>query len=230
LACHRQGAALVFASAATVAAGAYALPVYEIYKVGEDLHWRDGLDLLGPYGLSLVLISHWNNNDGGADLDSSRCWMGRARFEQLMAMLPPGTTIVGIDEHTALVLDLASGDCRVMGRGGVSVLRGGEERRFEHGHSFPLSELGPFHQPLGQVELPAEVEMLARMAQSPMPPEVAASPPPEVLHLVQEREEARARRDWAAADVLRSKIAALGWQVLDTQDGPHLEWAKIVVK
>jgi hypothetical protein len=156
--------------------------------------------------------------------------MGRGRFEQLIAMLSPGTTIVGIDEHTALVMDLASGDCRVMGRGRVSVLRGGEEQRFEHGHSFGPSELGPFHQPLGQVELPAEVEMLARTAQSPTPPEVVPSPPPEVLHLVQEREAARVRRDWAAADALRSKIAALGWQVLDTQDGPHLEWAKIVVK
>jgi hypothetical protein len=230
LACHRQGAALVLASAATVAAGAHALPVYEIYKVGEDLHWREGLDLLGPYGLSLALISHWNNNDGGADLDTSRCWMGHDRFKQLMAMLPPGTTIVGIDEHTALVLDLASEDCRVMGRGGASVLRRGAEQRFEHGHSFHLSELGPSHQPLGQVGLPAEVEMLARAAQSLIPPEVVSSPLPEVLHLVQEREAARARRDWAAADALRTKIAALGWQVLDTPDGPRLERAKIAVE
>jgi len=230
VACHRQGAALVLASAATVAAGAYALPVYEIYKVGEDLHWRDGLDVLQPFGLSLALISHWNNNDGGADLDTSRCWMGQDRFRQLMAMLPPGTTIVGIDEHTALVLDLASGDCRVMGRGGASVLCGGEEQRFEHGHSFLLSDLGPFHQPLGQVELPAEVEMLARTAQPPTPPEVTPCPPPEVVLLAEEREEARARRDWAAADALRSKIAVLGWKVLDTPDGPHLEWAKISVK
>jgi hypothetical protein len=230
VACNRLGAALVLASAATIAAGAYTLPVYEIYKVGEDLHWRDGLNLLQPYGLSLAIISHWNNNDGGAGLDTSRCWMGQGRFRQLMAMLPPDTTVVGIEEHTALVLDLGSGDCRVMGRGGASVLRGGEERRFEHGHSFRLSELGPFHQPLGEAELPADVGMLARTAQPPTPPEVAPSPPPEVVLLAEEREEARARRDWAAADALRSKIAALGWQVLDTQDGPHLEWAQIVVK
>jgi cysteinyl-tRNA synthetase len=110
------------------------------------------------------------------------------------------------------------------------VLHSREEQRFEHGSSFRLSTLEPFQQPLGQVGLPAEVEMLARSAHSPTPPEVVPSPPREVLHLVQEREAARARRDWAAADALRSKIAALGWQVLDTQDGPHLEWAKIVVK
>ncbi len=39
---HRLGAALVMASAATIAMSAYALPVYEIYKVGEDLHWKRG--------------------------------------------------------------------------------------------------------------------------------------------------------------------------------------------
>lgn len=34
---HRLGAALAFTSTATTAIGAYALPVYEIYKVGEDV-------------------------------------------------------------------------------------------------------------------------------------------------------------------------------------------------
>jgi hypothetical protein len=41
---HRLGAAIVLASSAAVAASACALPVYEIYKVGEDLHWKAGLD------------------------------------------------------------------------------------------------------------------------------------------------------------------------------------------
>ena len=226
VACHRLGAALVLASAATVAAGACALPVYEIYKVGEEIHWRDGLDLLRPYGLSPALIPHWDNSDGGADLDTSRCWMGRERFEQLMAMLPPGVTIAGIDEHTALVLDLAAGSCQVMGRGGVSVLRGGEERRFEHGHSFPLSELGPFHQPPGKVELPAKVEELVHKGQASALSEAAPCLPAEVMLLAKEREAARAHRDWAAADALRGQIAALGWRVLDTQAGPQLEWAE----
>ena len=60
--------------------GSYALPVYEIYKVGEDLHWKDGLDFFGMYGLSLVLIPHWNNREGGAELDTSRCFMGQRAF------------------------------------------------------------------------------------------------------------------------------------------------------
>jgi len=86
---HRVGATLAFASAAVVSISAFALPVYEIYKAGHDLHWEPGLDLFGAYGLKLVFVPHWNNAEGGADLDTSRCFMGQARFAELLALLPP---------------------------------------------------------------------------------------------------------------------------------------------
>ena len=41
------GADVLFASAASITVGRYALPVYEIYKAGEDPFWTEGLDLLG---------------------------------------------------------------------------------------------------------------------------------------------------------------------------------------
>jgi cysteinyl-tRNA synthetase len=47
--------------------------------------------------------------------------------------------------------------------------------------------------------------------------------PTEVIALVEERQAARARRDWVAADALRERIAAVGWSVLDTPEGPRLE-------
>jgi len=218
---HRLGAAVILASAALIAASARALPVYEIYKVGEDPHWHDGLDFFGPYGLSLVFVSHWNNREGGPDLDTSRCFMGQARFAQLLALLPDDVTVVGIDEHTALVVDLEAETCRVMGRGGVTLLRGGGEERFARGQTFPLSELGPFQEPEPGAGIPLEVWKRVLAAQSRA--EVAPEPPSEVLALVEEREVARARHDWAAADALRQRIAALGWQVKDTPTGPSLE-------
>jgi cysteinyl-tRNA synthetase len=49
-------------------------------------------------------------------------------------------------------------------------------------------------------------------------------PPPEVLALWQERKDARGRGDWSRADVLRKRIGTLGWQVLDTPEGPRLEF------
>jgi peptidase E len=41
----REGGCLVAASAAALTVGRFTLPVYEIYKVGQDLHWADGMDI-----------------------------------------------------------------------------------------------------------------------------------------------------------------------------------------
>lgn len=46
--------------------------------------------------------------------------------------------------------------------------------------------------------------------------------PPEVLELVEQRQKARADKNWAASDRLRDAIAALGWIVKDTKEGPKL--------
>jgi cyanophycinase-like exopeptidase len=219
---HRLGAALMLASAAAIAASVQCLPVYEIYKVGADLHWFPGLDLFGPYGLSLCLVSHWNNTEGGAELDTSRGFVGRARFEQLRAMLLPEVTVVGLDEHTALAMDLAAQTCRVMGRGGVCLCNSGAERRFEHGQSFPLTALGAFRIPSLQEGIPSAVWQRVRTAEAEARDAAAPEPPAEVLALARQREAARARGDWAAADDLRKRIVALGWQIRDTGAGPEL--------
>src|SRR5215471_16332592 len=46
----------VIASAAAAAIGFAAVPVYEIYKVGTEPHWLEGLDLLGVLGLRAAVI------------------------------------------------------------------------------------------------------------------------------------------------------------------------------
>jgi len=51
-------------------------------------------------------------------------------------------------------------------------------------------------------------------------PVVDDKPPDEILRLAQQREEARKRRDFKAADEARQKIKALGWSVEDTKEGP----------
>lgn len=47
--------------------------------------------------------------------------------------------------------------------------------------------------------------------------------PAEVHALAAERQQARAARDFARADALRDEIAALGFKVVDTPEGPTLE-------
>lgn len=217
---HRLGAAMVMASAAIIAASVHTLPVYEIYKVGEDLHWAEGLDLFGPYGLSLVFVSHWDNTEGGADLDTSRCFMGEDRLQQLLTLLPSPATVVGIDEHTALIMDPGARTCKVMGRSGVTLLRDGEKQRFVRGETFDIGRLGPFQMPEPQSGIPAEVWQQVRAAEAEA--EAAPEPPVEVLALAEKRQEARANRDWPTADALRERIAALGWDVMDTREGSRL--------
>lgn len=217
---QRIGATLACASAAVVAVSAFALPVYEIYKAGHALHWQPGLDLFGPYGLKLVFVPHWNNAEGGAELDTSRCFMGRSRFETLLAMLPSDVTVIGIDEHTALAIDLADGAAEVLGAGDVTVLPPDGARAFAPSGRFSLAEFGPFAWPEPDAGLPPEVwaEALAAHETDEQP----VQPPPEAVALAAERQAARVRREWAAADALRARIEALGWQVQDTSEGPAL--------
>ncbi|GAB4569075.1 MAG: hypothetical protein Kow0047_22170 [Anaerolineae bacterium] len=220
LARHWQGATLILASAMTIAIGRKALPVYEIYKVGEDPHWKPGLDLFGGYGLDLVFVPHWNNREGGETLDTSHCYIGAPRFELLREQLAETTTVVGIDEYTAMVMDPAAGQAEVRGVGGVTVLQGGESTRFKAGARFPLDRLGPFTLPeAAPWPIPEVVwEAIDRAVRSTATPR----PPREVLSLFERRVEARARRDWETADALRSQIEALGWAVEDTPEGSRL--------
>ena len=44
-------------------------------------------------------------------------------------------------------------------------------------------------------------------------------PPPDVERLIEERAAARAERDFEAADTLRERIRAMGWEVVDLPDG-----------
>lgn len=127
LARHNLGGVLALASAATIAFSTCSLPVYEIYKVGEELHWIDGLDFFKFYGLKLVFIPHWNNQEGGAELDTSRCFMGQDRFADLLEMLPDEMTIVGLDEKTALTIDPSRCVCQVMGLGKVTLIHTGHK-------------------------------------------------------------------------------------------------------
>jgi len=50
----------------------------------------------------------------------------------------------------------------------------------------------------------------------------AHTPSPEALALVEQRQIARTNKQWAESDRLRDAIAALGWIVKDTKDGPKL--------
>jgi hypothetical protein len=110
--------ATVFASAAACTVGRLAIPVYELYKVGEAPHWRDGLDLIAPLGIDAVVVPHYDNAEGGTH-DTSCCYIGERRLRTLEDELDPATWVLGIDEHTAAVIDLDARELTVEGRGRV---------------------------------------------------------------------------------------------------------------
>ena len=118
----KSGASLILASAATIAFSHFALPVYEIYKVGEDLHWADGLDFYDAVWQRATIIPHFNNNEGGADLDTSHCYIGKDRFDKLRPELPANEWVLGIDEHTAFVVDLFSQKATIKGKGSARTI------------------------------------------------------------------------------------------------------------
>ena len=216
---HRLGATLVFASAATIAVGSFSLPVYEIYKVGLDVHAVPGLDFFSDLGTGLSIVPHWNNTDGGADVDTSRCFIGMDRFRDWCSMLPEDQTILGLDEHTGVILDFIKGECQVVGVSSVSLVRACDPRIYPSGTSFPISEIGPFTEPAspGHGISEAAWEMVVN---SPEPAnENSETPPAQAVALAEARSAARSRKDWAASDDLRRQIADLGWSVQDTPQG-----------
>jgi hypothetical protein len=215
---HRQGAALVFSSAATVAIGRRVLPVYEIFKVGEDVSAPEGLNLFGDFSLELSCIPHWNNTDGGSDVDTSRCFVGMERFAEWCRLLPPGHTTLGLDEHTGLVMDFAAGVCHVSGVSSVSILRACNPEIYSAGSSFPLADLGSVSLP-PESRIRPEVREMIRGAFSDLVQPVI---PPDILELGRLREAARLRKDWSASDRLRDEISGRGWLVQDTPDGQKL--------
>ncbi len=217
---HRLGAALVFASAATLAVGARVVPVYEIYKVGEDVSAPAGLEFFADFGLSLSCVPHWNNTDGGAEVDTSRCFIGIERFKQWQALLPPGHHTLGLDEHTGVILDFASGECTVSGVSSVTLLAGGHADVHPTGDVFPVSALGTVRCPQTiQEGLPPAVWDMAEHLDAH---HAVAEAPAEVFRLLAARQQARQDRDWAASDSLRLQMAALGWAVQDSADGQIL--------
>lgn len=218
-----QGGTLMLSSSSTLAFGRFTMPVYEIYKVGEDLHWKDGVDYFADYGLQLSLVPHWDNRDGGDELDTSRCYVGKPRWNKLYPLLPPDQTILGLDDHTSAMLDFRTGEATVVGANSVTVLRNGENKVFQSGEVFSLDELGEWQLP-EEGMLSADIWQAADAAwQQRLAASSAPTPSDEVLALVEARLLARQNKQWQQSDSLRDQIAALGWRVKDARNSYELE-------
>jgi hypothetical protein len=224
-----SGAHLVFASAAAITMGRYALPVYEIYKVGEEPHWVEGLDLPGPYGLELAIMPHWNNAEGGTH-DTRYCFVGEPRFKRLEQSLPDSTTVLGIDEYPACIVDLGSDECQVMGAGQVTIRYRGREIYHPASTAFRLDQLrgvewaGEQGYRPREVSTPLQVTAGAEETLREPPADDTTSAAPFIELIVWVRAQLRAAKQWALADEIRQRLSTLG---IILEDGPtETTWKK----
>ncbi|MEY4401470.1 MAG: hypothetical protein RL072_1335 [Actinomycetota bacterium] len=135
-----QGGIITFASAAALTLGGRTVPVYEIYKVGMDPYWNEGLGLLRELGIPASVIPHYDNAEGGSH-DTRFCYLGERRLQVLESMMPDDEYILGVDEHTGLVINLDDETAQVVGNSTVTLRKGSRKLVHAAGESFSIEEL-----------------------------------------------------------------------------------------
>ena len=229
----RRGGTVVLGSAAALTMGSHAVPVYEIYKVGQDPEWVEGLDLLGTLtGVAAAVVPHYDNKEG-ATHDTRFCYLGEDRLAALEAQLPDHVGVLGVDEHTAVVVDVEARTITVSGNGVMSVRRRGDTRTFAAGESLGLDVLSA----MLRGEQVGDVAAVAPPVRSAAADTDAVEPGP-ALSLRAEADRARtafdaalARRDvdGCVAAVLGLEKALADWQA-DTLQSDDADEARRVLR
>ena len=221
----RSGGIVTFASAAALTLGKYTLPVYEIYKAGEPPRWLDGLDILSELGIKAALIPHYNNAEGGHH-DTRFCYMGERRLSSLERELPEDVYVLGVDEHTGMILDIDADEATVVGKGLVTIRVRGASQEFASGTVIPLDKL-------------RDPSTSARPSEKPKV-DTSASSTEEIIdsNLRQATERldsefsvaiASSNADAAARAALDLDDAIAGWSV-DTLQSDDLDFARSVLR
>lgn len=238
------GGILCFASAAALTLGAFTAPIYEIYKVGDESPtWRAGLGVTSAFGLDCVVIPHFDNAEG-MNYDTRYCYLGEPRLRALESQLPEGVATLGIDEHTALIIDRAADTITVLGRSEGHWRLGGHVTTLANGSTTPLSALrgaesaaahSAVPTPDATTETVEEPLALAATVEAGGPDAHEAlvrlvrlastggegfiDPDPIVEQLLALRRDAREAGHFAFADRLRDAVIEAGFDVSDAPTG-----------
>jgi len=230
-----DGGCVTFASAAALTMGVATVPVYEIYKVGAPAEWAPGLDLLAEAGLSAAVIPHYNNAEGG-NHDTRFCYLGEPRLAVMERQLPDGAFVLGIDEHTGLILDLGARTATVVGLGVVTVRAAGRSETFPSGAVVGIDELAAAAQRLRSgAAAPAPAAVPAPEAGDPAPGPGARTAGSPLLAEIAEREASfasalDARDVEAAAQVVLDLEASLHAWGADTLQSDELDRGRAALR
>jgi hypothetical protein len=221
-----HGGVVTFASAAALTLGAWTIPVYEIYKVGAAPFWLEGLDVLGAMGMRVAVVPHYDNAEGGTH-DTRFAYIGERRLAALESELPTDAWILGVDSHTALILDYAAGSATVQGLGCVTTRMRGRSRVYESGTTVAIEELAR-----------AASAGLAPVATATILPASAAGPGPAREPLLDEVRQQERRFDRAVVDghtedairtVLEMEDALVAWS-RDTGGTDEVDRARAILQ
>jgi cyanophycinase-like exopeptidase len=216
----QEGATISLSSAAALAAGSYTLPVYEIYKAGFDLYWEKGLNIFAPLKLPITVITHWNNTEGGENLDTRFCFMGHDRFQNLVSSLPQNQLVLGIDEHTAVVFDFKNNLFFVTGAGKAFLLKNRQELVFDQAEKYSLDSFKLYK--VIPVRTPTTNQSADKSFNDTQKPLSFEKLPENIKNLAQKRETERKKKNFKEADRLRKKLEERGFRIEDQETGTLL--------
>lgn len=228
----RNGGAVTFASAAALTLGVRTVPVYEIYKSGFDPYWLDGLDVLRAIDLPVAVIPHYNNAEGGHH-DTRYCYLGERRLRMMEELLPDGAFVLGVDEHTGVVMDLDADTATVVGLGVLTVRRDGRSIEIPTGEtvSIELLRRGPVEGASSAACTVSVADADTETARDLPDPSGGPSLAGDAARLGREFEAALAARDAVGATtaVLDLEEAIVGWST-DTLQSDEADRARALLR
>jgi len=178
-------------------------------SVGNIASLREALDEVGPEVLVMYFVgAHYRSPMpyAGAPLEDARNRLERIR-DLLRRLDRDGPAPPGLDEVAERFYDALAKDFNTPAAlAELFPWMAEAHSRLDAGERLGLGRLPELLNTLG-------LESLL---------EDDAEPDEDAQRLLGEREAARRERDFATADARRDELAALGWQVRDTPDGPRL--------
>ena len=209
----KNGGILAFSSAAALTFGSYVIPVYEIYKVGETPRLIPGLDLLSFLEKKTIVVPHFNNKEG-RDHDTSHCFIGKKRFDNLIKN--KDVLMIGIEEHTSITFDLNDSSIRVDGKGKVLLksLKGVIE--INNGETMGINKINSEYVPLEEAK-----EILETETDEKKDEKVNV----DIDLLINIRNKARLKKDWDLSDQVRDILISNNIEIEDNSDGS--KWKRI---
>ena len=210
-----NGGIVTFASAAALTLGKATVPVYEVYKVGQDVQALEGLDILASIGINAALIPHYDNTEG-ANHDTRFCYLGEARLQMFESLLDADTYVLGVDEHTGLIIDIDAATATVVGNSNVTIRLRRESFVYPTGSVIPLSLLqSPFSFLAGSGEVSPSHSIATVPIAQPAPPAQANSLDAALAESIKQFDQAMQQRDALAAvrAVLALEQAMQDWSI-----------------